>query len=174
MGISRLPAMAMRAFLSPPPRDLGALPVATRRLRTTGPQVHFMMFDRAMTDLTQAEIDYLAGQRLGRLATVGTDGRPHVVPVSFRYDADLGVVDIGGHHVATTKKFRDVRATGHAALVVDDLASVDPWRPRMVEIRGRAEAIEAGGEHLGPGFGPGFIRIHPAKVSSFGVDGPTG
>jgi pyridoxamine 5'-phosphate oxidase family protein len=122
-----------------------------------------------MTELTAAQIEYLAGQRLGRLATAGADHKPHVVPTSFRYDADRGTVDIGGHHVADTKKYRDVQANGWAAIVVDDLVSVDPWRPRFLEIRGRAEAIPTGGTHLGPGFGEAFIRIHPEKVTSFGI-----
>ena len=123
-----------------------------------------------MTALTDAQIDYLAGQRLARLATAGPDGRPHVVPVSFRYNAELGTIDCGGMHVATTKRYRDVQANPYAAIVVDDLAAADPWTPRMVEIRGRAEAVEAGGEPLGPGFGPAFIRIHPDRVNSYGVD----
>lgn len=123
-----------------------------------------------MTQLSAPQIAYLASQPLGRVATVGQDGRPHVVPVSFRYDPDLETIDVGGHHVATTKKFRDVQATGWAAIVVDDLVSRDPWTPRMLEIRGRADAIETGGSHLGPGFGEAFIRIHPEKVNSFGLD----
>ena len=123
-----------------------------------------------MIRLTGAQVDYLGSQLLGRLATAGADNKPHVVPTSFRYNAELGTVDLGGHHVATTKKYRDVQANGWAAIVVDDLASVDPWRPRMLEIRGRAEALATGGAHLGPGFGEAFIRIHPEKVSSFGID----
>ena len=123
-----------------------------------------------MAELTAAQLDYLAGQRLGRLATAGADGRPHVVPTSYSWNPDLATLDVGGHHVETTKKYRDVQANGWAAFVVDDLVSVDPWRPRMLEIRGRAEAIPTGGRHLGPGFGEAFIRIHPAKVNSFGID----
>jgi pyridoxamine 5'-phosphate oxidase family protein len=107
---------------------------------------------------------------LGRLATAGSDRKPHVVPTSFRYNAALGTVDVGGHHVGTTKKYRDVQANGWAALVVDDLVSTDPWTPRMLEIRGRAEALPTGGAHLGPGFGESFIRIHPEKINSFGLD----
>jgi pyridoxamine 5'-phosphate oxidase family protein len=122
-----------------------------------------------MTELTAAQREYLASQRLGRLATAGTDQKPHVMPTSFRYNPDLGTIDVGGLHVATTKKYRDVQANGWAAIVIDDLASVDPWRPRLVEIRGRAEAIPHGGEHLGPGFGEAFIRIHPDKVNSYGL-----
>jgi pyridoxamine 5'-phosphate oxidase family protein len=124
----------------------------------------------AATRLSTAQIEYLASQRLGRLATAGADARPHVVPTSFRYNAELGTVDLGGLHVATTKKYRDVQANGWAALVVDDLVSVDPWRARFLEIRGRAEALPTGGAHLGPGFGEAFIRLHPQKVNCFGID----
>jgi len=123
-----------------------------------------------MTELTAAHIEYMASQRLGRLATAGADHKPHVVPTSFRYNAYLGTVDLGGRRVAETKKYRDVQANGWAALVVDDLLSTDPWRPRFLEIRGRAEAIPTGGADLGPGFGDGFIRLHPEKVNSFGIE----
>jgi len=124
-----------------------------------------------MAVLTAAQIEYLASQRLGRIATAGADRKPHVVPTSFRYNPELGTVDVGGFHVDTTKKFRDVQANPFAALVVDDLVSVDPWTPRMLEIRGRAEAITEGGRELfGGGFGEGFIRIHPEKINSFGID----
>jgi pyridoxamine 5'-phosphate oxidase family protein len=123
-----------------------------------------------MTQLTDAQIAYLARQRLGRLATAGADRKPHVVPTSYRHNADLGTIDVGGHRVATTKKYRDVQANGWAAIVIDDLVSTSPWTPRMLEIRGRAEAIPTGGTSLGPGFGDAFIRIYPQKVNSFGIE----
>lgn len=123
-----------------------------------------------MTELTNAQIEYLASQRLGRIATAGADRKPHVVPTSFRYNRDLGTIDVGGLHVATTKKYRDVQANPWAAIVVDDLVSTDPWTPRMLEIRGRAEAVATGGTHLGPGFGEAFIRLYPDKINSFGID----
>jgi pyridoxamine 5'-phosphate oxidase family protein len=122
-----------------------------------------------MTDFTPAQIDFLSSQRLGRLATAGLDGKPHVVPTSYRYNPEVRTIDIGGHHVATTKKYRDIQANGWAAFVVDDLVSIDPWRPRMLEVRGRAEAVATGGRRLGPGFGEAFIRLHPQKINSFGL-----
>lgn len=36
--------------------------------------------DMDMTELTPAQTEYLASQRLGRIATAGADGKPHVVP----------------------------------------------------------------------------------------------
>src|SRR6201995_1342391 len=122
-----------------------------------------------MTEITSAQIAYLASQRLGRTATAGADHKPHVVPTSFHYNETLAAIDVGGMHVATTKKYRDVQANPWAAIVVDDLVSTDPWTPRMLEIRGLAEAVESGGAHLGPRFGEGFIRIHPDKVNSYGI-----
>jgi pyridoxamine 5'-phosphate oxidase family protein len=91
--------------------------------------------------LTEAEIEYLEAQRLGRLATIQPDGSPQVKPVGFRYNADLGTIDIAGFRMSVSQKFRNVSRDGRAALVVDDIASTQPWRVRFLEIRGAAEAV---------------------------------
>jgi pyridoxamine 5'-phosphate oxidase family protein len=123
-----------------------------------------------MSIFSAPELDYLATQRLGHLATAGSDHRPHVVPVTLSYNAELDTIDIGGHNFGTRKKFRDVQANPWAALVLDDMVSVDPWRPRMLEVRGRAEALSTGGATLGPGFAEEMIRIHPTRIAVFGLD----
>jgi pyridoxamine 5'-phosphate oxidase family protein len=115
-----------------------------------------------------AEIDYLASQRLGRLATVGPDGMPHVVPVAFRYDPDSDSIDVGGHDFAQRKKFRDVERTGVAALVVDDV--LPPWQPRAVEVRGTAVTLESGGKAIMEGFDDPIIRITPRRIVSWGLE----
>ena len=113
---------------------------------------------------TDAELRYLAGGRqLGRLATVGADGSPHVVPVAWIYNAARDTIDIGGAELERTKKFRDVGRSGRAAIVIDDLASTDPWRPRAIEIRGRGEAIT---------LPTPLIRIHPERIVSWGLEQP--
>ncbi len=122
-----------------------------------------------MSVFSDAEIDYLGSQRLGRLATVGQDGMPHVVPVAFRYNPDADSIDIGGHDFAKRKKFRDVSQNHHVALVVDDLASTNPWRVRGIEIRGEAEVLMTGGTNLGPGFDPEMFRITPRRVFAWGL-----
>jgi pyridoxamine 5'-phosphate oxidase family protein len=114
-----------------------------------------------MSVFTEAELEYLTGGRqLGRLATVGADGTPHVVPVGWIYNAASDTIDIGGHELQQTKKFRDVARSGRAAIVIDDLESVDPWRPRGVEIRGRGEAVA---------LPTPLIRIHPKRIVSWGI-----
>ena len=115
-----------------------------------------------MSRFTDRELDYLrSGRRLGRIATVGRDGTPHVVPVGWSYNAEHDTIDVGGYDFETTKKFRDARRTGRAAIVIDDLASTDPWRPRAVEVRGRAETLTTPRP---------MIRIHPERIVSWGID----
>jgi pyridoxamine 5'-phosphate oxidase family protein len=111
---------------------------------------------------SEAERRYMAGGRqLGRIATVGADGTPHVVPVAWFHNAARDTIDVGGSELERTKKFRDVARTGRAAIVIDDLASTDPWQPRGIEIRGRAEAIA---------LPTPLIRIHPERIVSWGLE----
>jgi len=117
---------------------------------------------------SDAEIEYLGSQRLGRLATVGHDGMPHVVPVAFRYNPEADAIDIGGHDFATRKKFRDVQGTGVAALVVDDV--LPPWQPRAVEVRGAAITLDSGGKAIMEGFDDPIIRILPRRIVSWGLE----
>ena len=111
---------------------------------------------------TNGELDYFNGERrLARVATVGADGTPHVTPVGmWSHNAELDTIDVTGRDFGEKKKFRDVARTGRAAIVVDDMASTDPWRPRGVEVRGRAEAVEEP-EPL--------IRIHPERIYPWGL-----
>ena len=121
-----------------------------------------------MSAFTPAEIEYLQGQRLGRLATVNESGEPHVVPTSFRYNAELDTIDIGGHNLGKSKKFRDAARTGRAAFVVDDV--LPPWQARGVEVRGRAEVFSEGGEEVNSDFEAGLIRLHPSRIVGWGID----
>jgi pyridoxamine 5'-phosphate oxidase family protein len=58
----------------------------------------------------------LSGIALGRLATVGSDGTPHVVPTSYRYNQRHDTIDIGGHDFATRKKYQQRPGVHEAAL----------------------------------------------------------
>jgi pyridoxamine 5'-phosphate oxidase family protein len=99
-------------------------------------------------------------RRLARIATVGPDGTPHIVSFGFVHNEQLDTIDVTGHSVQETKKWRDVARGGRAAVVIDDLASVNPFRPRAIEIRGRAEAISTP---------EALIRIHPERIVSWGL-----
>jgi len=124
-----------------------------------------------MSVFSPAEITYLESQRLARLATAGRDGQPHVVPLAFRYNPETDTIDVGGHDFAQRKKYRDVQHNPRVAIVIDDLASIDPWQPRMIEIRGEAEILPTGGETVGRGFDPPMFRIRPKRIISFGIEG---
>jgi pyridoxamine 5'-phosphate oxidase family protein len=121
-----------------------------------------------MSVFTDAERDYLAGQRLGRIATVGPDGQPHVVPTTFRYNAEHDAIEVGGLRMSQTKKLRDVRRTGRASIVIDDV--LPPWQPRMIEVRGTAVVIPSGGKAFGERFEDTIVRIQPVRIISFGID----
>ncbi len=115
-----------------------------------------------MSAFTDAELRYLRGERrLARLATVGRDGTPHVVPVGWTYNAEHDTIDIGGHGMERTKKYLDVQRIGRAAVVIDELVSVSPWSVRGIEIRGRAEALKQPAA---------LIRIHPERIVSWGIE----
>ena len=120
---------------------------------------------------SDTELAYLASQRLGRLATVDPGGAPQNNPVGFRYNAELGTIDIGGRAMGASRKFRNLATNPRVAFVVDDIASYQPWRVRCLEIRGHAEAV-SGQEPAIPGMSGEIIRVHPDRIISFGLETP--
>lgn len=117
---------------------------------------------------TDAELSYLAGQPIGRLATAQPDGTLQVNPVGFRYNSATGTIDIGGYNMAASRKFRNVAANGQVAFVVDDVYSTDPWRVRCLEIRGTGEALTDPSDGQAQMDGP-IIRVHPRRIISLGL-----
>ncbi len=114
---------------------------------------------------TAAELAYLLGEsRLGRLATADAAGAPHVVPVGWIYNRELGTSDISGHNFAATCKYRNVQANPRAAFVVDDV--LPPFRPRCVMVQGTPQALDASRS----GGTEAMIRIVPDTITSWGLD----
>lgn len=75
-----------------------------------------------MSHFTSAEIEYLKSQRLGRLATVNSKGEPHVVPVSFRYNA-------------ASKKYRDADCRGSAQVSTTGGKEIGPgFDPEIIRV----------------------------------------
>ena len=118
---------------------------------------------------SEPEIQYLKSQHLARIATVSQKGQPDNVPVGFEFDGKdfyVGSHDQGIFH--RTLKYKNVIAgNDKVALTIDDLESVDPWRPRAIKIYGTAKVVE----HKGI-FGPGkYLKITPKTSWSMGIKG---
>jgi len=121
-----------------------------------------------LSKFTTEEIGYLQSLRIGRVATVGASGAPHVVPTVYRYNPEHDSIDIGGHNFTHSKKYRDALRHGQVAIVIDD--SPPSGGPRFVEVRGTVEALSTGGQEISPNFPPEIIRITPTYIVSLGVD----
>lgn len=117
---------------------------------------------------TAAEVDYLQSQHLGRLATVDPSGAPRNNPVGFVVHRTTGQLVIGGLSMGTSRKFRNVLANPNVAFVVDDLASIEPWAPRGIEVRGRGEALVDVDPPMA-GFSREVIRITPTWIGTWGL-----
>ena len=120
-----------------------------------------------MSKFTGIELEYLQTQRLGRLATINKNGEPQIAPVTFRYNAELDAIDIGGLNMGETQKYRNVAHNGLGSFVIDDV--LPPFQPRGIEIRGHAEALPEGGQSISATFSPALIRLSPARVISWNL-----
>ena len=126
------------------------------------------------SSLTEKETAYLHSQAIGRLATVTPKAHAHVVPVRFHLDDRSGTIEIGLGDLPERgqNRFwrRNIEGNASVAIVVDDQVTTDPWVPRGIELRGRAEVLLEGGERFGPGAGPVWVRIVPSWASSWGIE----
>ncbi|QFU85287.1 PPOX class F420-dependent oxidoreductase [Amycolatopsis sp. YIM 10] len=124
---------------------------------------------------TAAEREYLRGQGLGRLSTIGPDGGPQTRPVAFRLNDD-GTIDIGGPANETSRKYKNIQARPEVSFLVDDMtpddpAEVKPGWGRGVEIRGRAELVTLDVPPVAPEFfSKEVIRVHPDRVISWHLE----
>jgi pyridoxamine 5'-phosphate oxidase family protein len=97
---------------------------------------------------TPGELEFLRSQRIGRVATVGPSGWPHVVPVMYSLD-DEGAFEFDVDGV----KLRNLTSEPRAAFVVDSMGP-----KRGVAVQGRAELIA-----------PERARLTPARKFSWGL-----
>ncbi len=116
-----------------------------------------------MSAFTSAELSYLAAQQLMRFATASLAGKPDVAPVVFSVEGDDIVT--AGFDIARTVRFRNIQANPLATLVIDDLASLQPWSPRGLKIIGSAAIEDLNGS-------PRF-RISPEVIISWGINDTT-
>jgi pyridoxamine 5'-phosphate oxidase family protein len=89
---------------------------------------------------TPGELEFLRSQRIGRVATVGPSGWPHVVPVMYSLGDDGAFeFDVDG------VKLRNLTSEPRAAFVVDAMGP-----KRGVAVQGHAELIGAERARLTP------------------------
>lgn len=118
---------------------------------------------------TEEEIDYLRSQPLARVATVGADGQPDVVPLAFEFDGTFFWVGGSGASVLDTRKFRNIHAGNHQlALVIDDLVSLNPFIVRGIRVYGHADRPAERVGMVGPGI---YTRITPTISWSWNMAG---
>ena len=85
----------------------------------------------------------LAGARVARLATVGGDGQPHLVPVTFAVDGDLiyTAVDYKPKKSVNLRRLKNIRENPRVALLVDHYS--EDWDELWwVRVDGWASVVE--------------------------------
>lgn len=116
-----------------------------------------------MGAFTDAEVAYLESQPLMRFATASPAGKPDVAPVTFELDGDDIIT--AGFDITHTARYRNIQRNPRATLVIDDLATIDPWSPRGVKIIGTASIETVDGA-------PRF-RIEPKVIISWAINDTT-
>jgi pyridoxamine 5'-phosphate oxidase family protein len=90
-----------------------------------------------------------------------------VAPVGFEFDGEYFYVgSVTQEILRSTPKYNNVKGGNKwVALTIDDLESIDPWKPRGIRINGTAEIVNREGQ-----FGNGeYIRIMPKAWWSWGI-----
>jgi len=113
---------------------------------------------REVVTFTDEEVAFLTQSRLARVATASSEGQPHVVPVVYEFDGTAFYFT--GWNLEKSLKFQNLVQNKRVAMVIDDLVTVSPWRPRGVEVRGVAE--------LGSEGGRSYVKVCPLVKRSWG------
>jgi PPOX class probable F420-dependent enzyme len=109
----------------------------------------------------------LAAARVGRLATVRPDGRPHVVVCCFAVDGDLvwTAVDAKPKRDTRLQRLANLRANPHASLLVDHYE--EDWaRLWWVRVDGTAAVLDQGDDRA--------LAALTAKYAQYAASPPAG
>lgn len=107
-----------------------------------------------------------ASARVARLATVGADGNPHVVPICFALDGDTlyTAVDAKPKSTRALRRLANIRANPRVEVVIDHYE--DDWtRLWWVRLAGRARVVESD---------PRGLELLRAKYPQYRDDPPPG
>ncbi|MDR7273824.1 TIGR03668 family PPOX class F420-dependent oxidoreductase [Catenuloplanes atrovinosus] len=109
----------------------------------------------------------VAAARVGRLATVGADGRPHLVPICFALAGDriVSAVDHKPKRSVRLRRLANARETGVASLLVDEYD--DDWtRLWWVRVDGTVSVL--------PAVSPAALAALTAKYPQYAARPPAG
>jgi PPOX class probable F420-dependent enzyme len=99
--------------------------------------------------LSERDRRFLAGRKVGHLATADRRGAPHVVPVCFAIEGDALYITVDEKPKRADvplKRLRNIAENPAVAVTVDRYD--DDWtRLGWVMLRGRAEILSDGAEH---------------------------
>jgi PPOX class probable F420-dependent enzyme len=113
--------------------------------------------------------DRVERARVARLATVGADNRPHLVPISFVLEGDVlySAVDRKPKRSPNLKRIENVRANPHVSVIVDHYD--DDWTQLWwVRLDGRARVLTEGAER------ERALALLAAKYPQYSADTPDG
>ena len=116
-----------------------------------------------MSAFTVAELNYLKSQPLMRFASASVNGRPDVAPVVF--EIDNNDILTGGFDITHTVRYKNIQSNPRVSVVVDDLASINPWSPRGIKIIGGAIIEKFNGSQR--------FRISPEVIISWAINDTT-
>lgn len=101
----------------------------------------------AAAEMQPGTRQYVASQRVARLATADAAGKPHVVPVCFAFDGECFFIALDSKpksvSPAKLKRVRNIRANPNVCLLIDTYS--DDWRHlRYMMVNGRATLEDPG------------------------------
>lgn len=153
----------------------------TLRLEPTSPEAIGKLEEREITTprfSAEEQAFLLNGTKTGKLATVRTDGRPHVVPVAFDLDGDTLILVVTRTSVKARNMQRDprvclcidVETSPYAYIQIEgtveisaDLSTVIYWGRRIVSRYDGPERAEAYIKRAGIAE-ECFVRLTPTKI----------
>jgi PPOX class probable F420-dependent enzyme len=107
--------------------------------------------------------------RVGRLATVDAEGRPHLVPICFALEGDTlyTAVDEKPKRSKRLKRLENIRGRPDVAVIVDHYEE-DWTRLWWVRMDGKATVLENGAERTNA------LELLGAKYDQYRAEPPTG
>ena len=123
-------------------------------------------------EMSAAEVEALLRRvALAHFATVGADGRPHVVPFTFATVGDriLHAVDHKPKRTTDLRRLRNIRENPRVSILVDHYDDDDWSSLWWIRVSGPARVIDGGPEH---GRAVGLLRAKYPQYRPHALTGP--